>query len=128
MALDDIVRSAVGIANRQTAGLQGTVTHRIRTVDARGGTATASTKKRKGLIEDRTRRFQKDGVEVVSRTKLTFLSAVPVGDNDEFVLPSGETVVVLQVDKLVDPKASGGGGYLTEVWLGANDQGIKRGV
>lgn len=123
MALDSLVRNAVAMAKRIAAPLLVPVTHQPMTTLS-DGTVVANGAKRsyQAVVEDKVRRFQHQGVEVNSKSKISFLEHVAVAEPDRLVLPDGSTGPIYAVDRPpLDPKT--GGGYVTIVWLGTSSAG-----
>lgn len=117
MGLDKLIKRSVATASRLTRSLQVLVAHTPAATVASDGTMTgAATVNRRALVEQNVRRFQVEGVVVVSRAKITFLENVSIAESDRLVLPDGFTGPILAVEKMLAP---GGGGYVTTVWLGA---------
>lgn len=117
MGFERLVNQAVRTAKRLTLSLQVSVTLvGARTVVGDGTVTTSTRTTRQAVVEYRSKRLVVEGVEVVATAKVTFLEDVTVGTADRIALPDGDERAVLAVQKLLAP---GGGGYLTEVWLGA---------
>ena len=118
MGLDDLVRTAIATAKTVTADLQVSVTHAaFSSVDGYGKPSYASGVSRKALVESANRLIRTAaGQEVLSRTKVTFLSPVSVTTKDRITLPDGSTGPILDVRGLVDPSTSAP--YMVEVFLG----------
>ena len=118
MGLADIVRAGIATANAETADLQVSVEHsHTITRSASGRITYAETDTLQAIVEPISRVFRdNDGVERVSRARITILSDVAIDMNDKLVLPSGQTGPLLQVSGgLADPA---GGNMLTQVWMG----------
>ena len=116
--LAGIVRQAIATANMVTGDLQVIVRHGvIKSRSSSGRIEYASITERQAIVEPITKVFRdNDGVERVSKARITILSDVAVSMNDLLILPSGQTGPILQVSGgLADP---GGGNFLTQVWLG----------
>jgi hypothetical protein len=128
MALADIVRSGVALANTLTASLQVSVQHKAWTgSDAYGAPTYADAIVRNGLLEAKTRVLRRpNGEEVLQQSQLTILEPVaangaagraePIDPRDRFVLPDGTEKAALDVSGLADP--STGAPYGFEVALG----------
>ena len=118
MGLDAIIRSAITTAKTVTADLQASVTHEAYSgLDAYAKPTYSSGVTRKALVESKQRLIRTDdGREVLSQTKVTFLSPVSLSTKDRITLPDGTTGPILTVEGMVDPSTSAP--YLLEVWLG----------
>ena len=118
MGLADTVRSGIATANAATADLQVSVEHSHTITRSSSGRITfAGTDNLQAIVEPITMAFRdNDGIERVSKARITILSDVAIDLNDKLVLPSGQTGPLLRVSGgLSDP---GGGKFLTQVWMG----------
>lgn len=121
MDLGAIVRNAVAIAHANTESLQATVVHtpQSSTKDAYGKPQPGAARSRTALVERRHRLVRtKDGREIDSLAKLTFLEPTGIVEGDTVTLPEGDSWIVLQVKGLVDPGT--GQPFVEEVYLGAS--------
>lgn len=124
MALADLVRSAVAIAQQVTKGLQVDVVHRavqkdasgnVVTTDAYGTLAYHDPVTRHPLWEDTQRLVRgSGGTEQLSTARLTFLEPVDIDERDELTLPDGHIAQIAAVEGL----RSADGPFLQVVWLG----------
>lgn len=118
MGLADIVRSGIATANAATADLHVTIEHSHTITRSSSGRITfAETDNLKAIVEPMAKVFRdNDGVERVSKARITILSDVALDLSDKLVLPSGQTGPILQVSGgIADPA---GGNMLTQVWMG----------
>lgn len=133
MALKDLVRSAVSLANSITGdgGLQETVTlERYTGEDATGKPTYASALPLDALVSHSARKVRLDsGTEAVSTAQVTFLRAIPalspavtgreepVDKRDRLTLDSGKSGPILRTDGgLHDPSTSRP--YALQVFMG----------
>lgn len=128
MALDDIVRNLVGVAQSLTSSLQSSVAHSAWTGrDDHGKPTYATAVTRPALIEHEQRLLRTaTGEEAQQMAKVTFLQPIaangasgrkePIDPRDKIVLPDGRSGPILAVEGLVDPDTSSP--YLYVVRLG----------
>ncbi len=121
MALNDLIRSLVGVADRVTAPLQATVEHHVfRRHTAKGGVEHYPEPDRVPAVivlgQSRTG-YNERGEVTPLRAVLIFPRPVTVSMHDKFILPDGTTGPVVSVDGVVDPGT--GARYMSEVGIGA---------
>lgn len=120
MALDDLIRKGVALANSQTASLQVTVLHSHWdgvSLDAYGNPAMGAPVARKALYERKQKLIRTlAGDEVMSQGYMAFLEPVTIHPNDVLMPPDGRTGPILNMSGFVD--AGTGQPFLQEVWLG----------
>lgn len=123
--LADIVRSAVRIANSVTGTLQTQINHAAVARNSDGSVALGrsgqpsswnSPTPRKAIIESRQElRRAVDGIEKMSRYKVTLLESAPVHHLDKFTFTNGEVFPpVLAIGAQLDDAAAP---YITEIWF-----------
>lgn len=127
MALNDLIRKGLQIADKATSSLQATVQHAafIKN-DGEGGYLFATPIPRLALIERKQKAFRnKEGDEVVSTHVVTILRPVdpngaagrqePIDPRDVITIPDGSASGILHVETIVDPAI--GAGYYHQVWM-----------
>ena len=119
MALDTVVRSAVGVANSVTGALQVDVTHLTgQTVDKYNKRTGGTTTTRQAIVDYKVRKIRlRDGTEHLSRADVFFIGNVTVLVTDVITLPDGTTGPILDIGGLADPENAGDRFY-TSVMLG----------
>ena len=133
MALDDILRSGIALADTITKPIQATVTHKAWIGQTGyGGESYAAPVNRKAIV-DLTRRMRTrgDGTVIAIAATIIFLETVPangtvtvpprsepIDDRDVITLPDGRTGPIIKIpDAVVDPDASGRP-FFTTAYLG----------
>jgi hypothetical protein len=128
MALDSVIRKGVAIANKATKSLQDKVLHVAwMGQDGYGAKLPEVRVIRRGIVEQQLRMHRlKDGREIHTKAKITFLERIPnigatgrdepVDPRDYFVLSDGTTGVVVDVEGMRDPGTNKP--FLLEVYLG----------
>jgi hypothetical protein len=128
MALSDLIRNGVAIANNLTASLQVNVTYEAWTgVNGLGVDTFATPVTLPALVESRQQiRRTADGKELYISHVITLLRPVtpngaagrrePIDPRDKFTLPDGATGLIVDVRGLTDPSTSAS--YYHEVYLG----------
>jgi hypothetical protein len=122
MALNDLIASLVGVADRLTGPLQATVEHHVyRRMDGKGKVEyyPAPDLVPAVVARGQTRTGYNERGEVVPvRAVLTFPRPMSVDLRDKFVLPDRTTGPTVNLDAgVVNP--SDGARYVTEVGIGA---------
>lgn len=121
MALNDLVRSLVGVADRVTAPLQATVEHHVfRRHTSKGGIEhypTPDAVQAVVILGQKRTGYNERGEVVPLRALLIFPRPIAVTMHDKFILPDGTTGPVVSIDGVVDPAT--GNRYASEVGLGA---------
>lgn len=130
MGLQDVIRSAVRVADVVTKELQVTVAHHAWTsADATGLPTYASPVNRKAIVESRSRLMRDNaGQEIVASHRVIFLGTPaangaanrrePIDPRDKLVLPDGTTGQIVAVNGFPDSGTSSGARNFTyEVWL-----------
>ena len=120
MGLQDIVRSAVAVADSVTATLQAPVKHYVRaeaTVDDSGMVTWAAPRIRPAIVEHARRQIRdKEGRDVVSESQIFFPRPVEVSPLDRFELPDGTSgSPIMKSGTIVDPGTNRG--YYKQVWI-----------
>lgn len=118
MALDDIIRSAVRLADSLTTSLQSSVTHSsYLSQDAFGAATYSSPVTRTAIIELKSTLRQTSSNRIVLTTaRITFLTPQLIDTRDIITLQNGSTGPIVDVVGVVDPDS--GKPYASEVWLG----------
>jgi hypothetical protein len=119
MALDDLVRSGVALANRLTGSFQGTVQHRAFVSDSTTGgppNFSAAVPRQALIVLGQKAMRTKEGEDVVRYALVTFISPVVVTVRDEITLPDGSSGPVVDIGGLLDSDT--GRPYFPEVSLG----------
>jgi hypothetical protein len=129
MALSDLIRSGVRMADNLTADLQPLVVHSAWIGnDGFGGDLYAAPVSRPAIVEREQKMVTNaEGREVLAEHVITFLRPIenhgapgrqePIDPRDRFVLPDGTTGPVAAVSTFVDRTT--GAGYYQQVFLGA---------
>lgn len=118
--LSRIIRDGIATAHALTASVQVEVTHYAQTGarDPYGRPVRDAGRRHRAIVERRHRLLvRRDGTEVESLARVTFLAPVGALEGDEIQLPEGDRWTVLRVDGLVDPQTKRP--YLEVVHLGA---------
>jgi hypothetical protein len=125
---DDIVREGVAIADETTASLQDDILHYAWIADGDFSEPTyAPAILRKAIVEEKEyQRRLSNGQEITQRAAITIPRPIaangaanrrePVDPRDKFVLPSGFTGPILNVNGVTDPKTHAP--YMFEIILG----------
>ena len=118
--LDDLVRSAVATLEDVTSdgGLQVTVSHRPYVQQDAYGEAEpwGAAVSRSGIyVERRQLLHSRDGSEIQTLSRITFLGNITISPNDQITLPDGTAPPILEVKGPLDRT---GGRYLTTVVFG----------
>jgi hypothetical protein len=116
MGLADVVRSAVATAAGLTLDFQPTVRHAAATGtrDSKGNMGHGTPVARRAVVVDANETVTTPGGEVVvCRTKVVFLGAVAVAQEDELTLPDGRTPPIRRVN--AGALDSAGGKFVTVV-------------
>lgn len=121
MALNDLIATLVGVADRLTAGVQATVRHYPHTgFTTKGEPEVAATYDAVRCVVEygrgRTTTDMRTGEQVPLKAVLTFPRPLAVTMHDKFVLPDFSTGPVVSIDGVVNPGT--GGLYATTVTLG----------
>lgn len=118
MALNDLVRNGVALANNLTVSLQDTVTHTsFGGNDGFGGHSSGSAVTRKAIVEKKQKLIRNaTGENVMSSHSVAFLSPVNVDPRDKIVLSDGTTGKILNIEGLINPSTDQG--YYCLVYLG----------
>ena len=121
MALNDLIASLLGVADRVTRPLQADVTHHVyRRMDGKGKVEhypVPDTVKAVVLLGQKRTGYNERGEVVPLRAVLVFPRPVSVDMRDKFVLPDRTTGPTLNVDGVVNPGT--GARYMSEVGIGA---------
>ena len=119
MALSDLLRSGMAMADTVTAGLQSTVTHlALASKDGYGKPTYAGGVPMQALVNLAPRFLgpsATDASVIVADATITLLRPATIGMEDAFLLPTGETMRVLRSNMLLDPD---GAGYSVTVYVG----------
>lgn len=125
MALSDVVRKAVAIADRVTSSLQAEVTHEPWIGKDKYGKPLFDNPVRRMAIIDR-RMSSIGGQQIVTSATVSFLYPItpngatgrqePIDVRDKITLPNGWTQPIVGVNGMIDPLT--GMPYLYEVSLG----------
>ena len=119
MALSDLITAGKAIADKATAGMQATVTHRtVASKDGYGKPTYAVGVAAQAIVLLAPRFLgpsATDGAVIVADATLTILRPLTVTMEDAFTLPSGETLRVLRSTALLDPA---GAPYGVTVYVG----------
>lgn len=116
MALADVVRKLIPVADSITASFQGTVQHRARTGPGSQGPAYAAAANRKGVVDYAPRLVRtRDNQEITPAAYVVFPRPEPVKPGDEVTLPNGVVGEVLDVPGVADPSTSNP--FLTEIYV-----------
>lgn len=120
MAFDDIVRTAVALADTLTAPLQATVTYQQRTGQDHAGNPTyAASQSVQAVVEQKLEtRTLPDGRTVSTSASITIPRPMTVGDGDKFTLPDATTAPIVGVLGVTDPDTNAL--YAVEVLLGVD--------
>jgi hypothetical protein len=131
MALADLIRQGIALANQQTQGTQVALWHWSATGSNEFGKVEYEpAERRTAIVEQASRVFRgTDGKDRVSETKVTILSQVTVTTDDAFAVieagldplvpgpdqPANVMGQILDVKGLLDPT---GQPYMVEIWMG----------
>lgn len=117
MALNDLIRSGVAIADSLTISLQSTVQHESFLGQTIYGATWSSAIPRTAIVELRSRLHQtRDGRLVDTRAMVLFPRDIAVDHRDKITLPDGSSGPIVDVVGVVNPDTSRP--YATEVWIG----------
>jgi len=121
MALSDVVRNAVAIADSLTLSLQPEVSHYLyseATVTSYGAITWGSPYVRTAIVEAKRRLVRNaEGQDVLTAHKITFPRWVLIDPRDKFVLSDGTTGPLLAVEGMLDAGFSDGTRFLQEVYM-----------
>jgi hypothetical protein len=123
MALSDIVRSGLAIADSLTGSLQAPVKHykySEATLDDTGKVIWGAPYIRMGIVEHaRTQQRNKEDREVANDTQITFPRPFDIDPRDRFEMPDGNgDGPANRVAGLFDPLTNKI--YMTQIWIGSN--------
>jgi len=128
MALDDIIRSSVAIADNVTKSLQVNVSHFAWIADNDFSQPDYSPEIIRKAIVEYAQRLRKtgDGQEIMQQASILFVGPIradgavdrrePIDPRDKIILPNGYTGPILSVEGVVDPDTNSL--YTVEVILG----------
>ena len=119
MAIPDIIRSVVAIAEGIARPMMPTVMHRMTLGQDMEGPiiqTPAEAVARQGIVEDIAEEVRgEDNTEQLATSKITFLVAVPVQLTDVFIMPDGTQGGVVRRAGMLDEN---GQPYYREVFIG----------
>jgi hypothetical protein len=122
MALDDILRNGVSLANTLTNSLQTTVSYEAySSQDSFGDITYAAAVNVKAVVERKSaQRHTSSGQIIATKARITFLTPQTIDIRDKITLSDGTTGPIVDIVGVEDSNTTKP--YATEVWLGEGDR------